>query len=386
MDWNSIWSTITNFFATNGMRIIWAILVVIIGFIVVKILMKLIRSWLKRAKVNPTLQGFINSIIKVVLYVVLIMIIMQIWGIPITTLATVLATAGVAISLALKDSLSNVAYGMILIATRPFDQGQYVQIGNVEGTVKAIDIMSTQIVTVDNKVITIPNQIVYSNEMINYTTQGTRRIDVYFDVAYETDIDKLREIAMKICHSNGKILLDPIPELHVHAFGDSNIKIFLKCWAKGPYWDAYYYVMDNLFNELARNGIKVNYQQVEVRTHEDKDRAPIPFNKKALPKRVEEVVVNTDDFNLFDIDSYADLQHKIKTKKMERLKKKKEKLSTEINEIASTLPSGKIDILIKTKSIMLKKKVHLKRGKLAIKLNCATAVKKEINAKKRKKK
>ena len=377
MDWNTIWNSITTFFTNNGMKIIWAILILLIGFIVVKICLRIVRSWLRRTKMNPTVQGFINSIIKVVLYVILIMIILQVWGIPITTLATVLATAGVAISLALKDSLSNVAYGMILIATRPFDQGHYVKIGNVEGTVKSIEIMSTQIITTDNKIITIPNQIVYSNAMINYNATGKRRIDFYFDVPYETDVEKVRKIAMQVCHSNGKIMTDPAPELHVHEYKDGNIKLFLNCWTSFSYWEIYYYVLDNLHNELARNGIRLHFTQIEMRNHND----PIvmPFNKKPLPKRVEVVKEpENDDFNLFDIDSYTQIQHKFKSKKIRRLRKKKEKLDQELKAIESTMPSNQINILIKANSIMLKKKQRLTPIKIRPSLSLRYFSKKDI--------
>lgn len=136
--------------------------------------------------------------------------------------------------------------------------------------------------------------------------------------------------------------------------------MFLKCWSTAPYWDAYYYIMDNLHNELARNGIKMNYPQVEMRVRTDDE--TIPFNKKPLPKRVEKVAEKSDSLNIFDIESFSDFQHKLKNKKLKRLKDKRAKLEKEMGALEATMPGTKIALLIKTRSIVLKKKTALKRA------------------------
>ena len=354
MDWNAIWNSIVDFFSNNVWTIVLAIVTFLVGYIVIKILVKLFKVWFKRTKITATVQSFLLSIIKVLLFVLLILIVLQVLGVPITGLTAVLATAGVAISLALKDSLSNVAYGMILITTKPFEQGDYVMLGNVEGTVKKIDIMSSQIVTVDDKLITIPNMIIYSDAMINYSAQGKRRIDIFIQVAYNTDLPKAQKIAYDVCHSNPNILLDPAPQLHIREFDDSNLKLFFSCWATGPYWDNYHYIMDNLYNEFKRNGIRIDYPQVEVRMRDDE--VQLPVIKKPLPKRIEKPKTIKEEFNLFDIETYGNLQQKIKTQKLNRLKAKKAKLDKELASIQATMPGAKIKALIANRSIMLKQK------------------------------
>ena len=183
MTWDEFWNTISNFFASNWTNILHAILVIVLGFILTKIVLKLIKKLLKRSKIAPITQTFINSIVKALIYTIYILAILQAIGVPLTGLTTVLATAGVAISLALKDSLSNIAYGMILISTKPFSQGDYVEIGGDEGTVKEIGIMTSTIITTDNKQVTIPNSIIYSSAIVNYSARGSRRIEMYFDVS-----------------------------------------------------------------------------------------------------------------------------------------------------------------------------------------------------------
>ena len=359
MDWNAVWGAIQDFIINSGPKILMAIVAFILGIIIVKIIIKLLNVWLKRSRLEPTTRGFLNSAIKIILYAVLVLIILQILGVPLTGLTAVVTTAGVAIALALKDSLSNVAYGMILVSTKPFKQGDYVKIGAVEGTVRSIEIMATEIITIDNKLITIPNHIVYSDAMINYSALKKRRMDMYFTVAYNSDIEKIRKIMLAVCHSNGYILTSPAPEVHIHSYDGNNMRIFMFCWSVGKYWDVYYYLMDNVYNELARNGIAVNPDRMEVRMCDEKE--DIKFIKKPLPKRIEPKPVETEEFNLFDIETFSDLGDKIKKQKLKRLKKQKAQIESELGEIEKTLPAAKIRRLIETNSIMLKKHSHTLR-------------------------
>lgn len=380
MDWNTFWNSIVDFFNNHGLSILWGVLTLILGWIIVKICLRITQKCLSKTKLSQTIQGFINSILKVILYVVLIMIVLQAFGIPITGLATMLATAGVAISLALKDSLSNVASGMILITTKPFEKGDYVVIGSgKEGTVKKIDIMSTQIVTPDNKLITLPNNLVLNNAMVNFSGEGKRRIDMFFEVAYNNDLNKVRQIAMDVCHSNGKIMLDPAPELHLREYKDNNLSLFLTCWTSAPYWEIYYYIMENMFNEFAKNDIKIDYNQVEVRMRTDN--VSIPYNKKALPKRVEiEKPTEHDTFNMFDIESYKNLQTKNKQKHIKNLEKKRQKLDKQLAKLKATQPLAHKDMLVTNKSVMIKnKKKVVKITKKTKFSNKKSVTKAEIN-------
>lgn len=366
MDWDTIWSAICDFFVNSGPRILLAILTFVLGMIAIKIVQKLINRWLKKSNVESTTRGFLNSAIKIVLYVLLILLILQELGIPITGFAAVLTTAGVAVALALKDSLANVAYGMILVTSKPFKQGDYVKIGNVEGTVRSIEIMATEIISIDNKLVTIPNKIVYSSAMYNYTGLKKRRMDMYFTVAYNTDIEKVRKVAKAVCHSNGYILLEPAPEVHIHAYDGSNMTLFMTCWTTGKYWDIYYYLMDNMYNELARSGITANYNQMQVvMKNADEE---ITFIKRPLPKRVEPKPLDVDDFNLFDIETYNDLGDKIKHRKLTKLRKQRKLIESELNDLERNLPSAKVASLVRTNSIILKSRKPLHRSKTTIKL------------------
>ena len=335
MTWDEFWNTIVNFLATSGLQVLYAILVLVAGLILIKLIMKLINKILLRTKLERITQGFLKSIIKVLLYAVLIFAVLQMFGIPITGLVTVLATAGAAIALSLKDSLSHVASGMILISNKPFHQGDYIQVDNLEGTVKSIKIMNTEIVTTDNKAVILPNSTILNSNLINYSREGIRRFEMSFDVAYETDLNLAKKVLLDVCHSNGKILLKPeAPEVHLKEFNDSSISLFLTFWSKGPYWEIYFYVMEHAYNEFKRNNISIAYNQLEVRMRTDN--VTLPFDTEPLPKRVEPKPEKPEENNnfiekIFDADTYN--TEKIKSRKRKRLEKKQQKLEQQIQKL-----------------------------------------------------
>lgn len=376
MDWNTVWQSIVNFFKTDGLAIVYALLILIFGYIVLRIIVKIVKNVLAKSKMERITQGFILSILKTVLYVVLILAVLQTLGVPITGLTAALATAGAAIALSLKDSLSNIASGMIIISNKPFNQGDYVQIGSLEGTVNSIKIMTTELITTDNKKVVLPNTNILNANIINYSARGSRRQEIYFDVAYDTDLKKAKKIILDVCHSNGKIMLDPEPEVHLKYFGDSNLQLFLTCWSKAPYWEIYYYILDNVFNEFKRNNINIAYNQLEVRMRTDTPE--VPYRKAALPKRVEQKPVESDEFSIFDIESFTKFQNKNKQYKIKKLEKKRKQVDENLKKLKADMPAARISKLITDKSIMFKNKRNITKSTKTIKYHCkkATPVKK----------
>ncbi len=371
MDWNTIWTNIVNFFTTNGLQLLYAILVLIVGLIAIKLINKLVAKLLLKTKLERIAQGFIRSIIKVLLYVVLIFAVLQMFGIPITGLVTVLATAGAAIALSLKDSLSNVACGMIIITNKPFKQNDYIQIDDLEGTVKSIKIMNTELITTDNKTIVIPNSTIMSSEVINYSTQGSRRLEMYFDVAYETDINLAKKVILDVCHSNGNIILTPEPTVNLKYFKDSGMSLFLTCWTKAPYWDVYFYIMEHVYNEFKRNGISLSYSSIEVRMRNDD--VVLPYDKAPLPKRVEpkpEPKVETP--KLLEIGAFDKLHKQSKQKKIKNLEKKRNQLNSQITKLKADLPATRIGKFIEFNSIVLKNKKQISKPATTLKFHIKT--------------
>lgn len=322
-------------FLNKGVQVLWAILAIVLGLLIIKLALKIIHKTLSKSKMDKITVSFVLSILKFLAYIILILIVAQIVGIPVTGLVALLSTAGLAVGLALQDSLSNLANGIVIITTKPFHEGDYIKIGDVEGSVKNIRMLTTAIVTTDNKLIVLPNSKIVTSEIVNYNILGRRRVDFTFGVAYESDVKLVRDIIMNVIMSNGKVLLDPAPAVDLKTLNDSSIDFFARCWCDAEdYWDIYYYVTQNVFNEFNKAGISIPYNQVEVRLRDDQ--VTMPYNSAALPERVEKVRVAKDSGDLFDhILSVGKKREnkkpkekptkKDKTRKDEKQTKKKEK-------------------------------------------------------------
>ncbi len=326
MTWAEIWERIQQFFATSGMNIVKALLLWIIGYIVVRLLIVVIKKILHRSKMDKVAQGFIVSIIRFILHIVLIIMVLQALGVEITGIVAALATAGLAVSLALQDSLKNVASGVILLINKPFKEGDFISVAGVEGKVKNIKIFTTALLTFDNKLVVLPNSSVVNNPLTNYSNRKTRRVDFTFSVAYESDIDLVKKVVTDVMKSDGRVLLEPKPFCSIRNFNESSVDLFSYCWCDAnDYWDVLYYVYDNVFNEFKRNKISIPYKQVEVRMREDK--VVMPIRQEHLQERKEkqrntEKIQSLDNF--FDKleDGEIDAKKLKEQRKQEKLQKK----------------------------------------------------------------
>ena len=267
--WEEVVASLKTFFLDNWLNVVYFFVALFIGIVLVKIILRITRSVLARSKIEKITQSFLLSLLKFVLYLLLVLILAQIIGIPITGLVALISAAGLAVSLALQDSLSNLANGIIIISTKPFHEGDYVEINGVEGTVKNIRMLTTALVTPDNKLIVLPNSNIVTNEIVNYNVLGRRRVDLTFSVAYESDLKQVCGIISEVIRSDGRTLEDPAPTVRLANMGASAIEISASCWCDAEdYWDIYYYILDKVFNEFKKNSISVPFQQMEVRMRE----------------------------------------------------------------------------------------------------------------------
>ena len=286
MDWNSVWEAIKNFFVNQGWPLVEAILILIAGIILVKIALKIIRSAFKKSRLEQITQSFLLSIIKYGLYLILMIIVLQILGVPMTSFIAALSAAGLAIGLALQNSLTNLASGIIIVSTKPFKIGDYISVNGVEGTVKNIQILTTTITTVDNKDIVLPNSTITNNSVINYQANSTRRVNFKFSVAYSEDLQVVRETVLRVINSDGRVRQNPAPMVRLDGFGDSGLNILATCWVDTEdYWGVYWDINELILSEFNRLHISIPYNQVEVRMRTDTPPAPY----RELPQRVEKV-------------------------------------------------------------------------------------------------
>lgn len=286
MNWNEFWNSVLEFLKTSGVNLLKALGLFIVGAVLIRVITSLIKISLSKSKMEKIAQGFLCSLIKISLYVLLIYMAAQILGVSTSGFLAVISAAGLAISLALQNSLSNLANGVVLLANHPFKQGDFVAIGDIEGTVKSIEMTHTILVSIDNKVLSIPNSTVVSSNITNYNVLGQRKVMFNFNVDYASDLPLVRQIILDVMDSNGKIKKDPAPFVSLKTMNESSLGIFAYCWVDSEdYWDVFYYVTDKVFNEFKKNKVNIPFNQLEVRLRDDKVNAP--FDNSPLPERIE---------------------------------------------------------------------------------------------------
>ncbi len=280
------WDKIKAFFTDNVWNIALFFAILIFGIAAVKITINIIRRILSKSKVEKIAQQFIVTTVKVLLYLVLMLALLSIIGVQITGIVTALSALLLAVGMALENNIANLANGIVIVATKMFKKGDYITVDGVEGSISDINFLFTTLITPDNKRITIPNSTIVNGSVVNAGANPKRRVEFTFSVAYETDVELVKKLVIDVMKSNGKVLLDPEPFCRLKTLGSSSIDFFSNCWCDTEdYWDVYYYVMENVYNEFKRNGISVPYNQIEVRSRTDD--VTMPYNAAPLPERVE---------------------------------------------------------------------------------------------------
>lgn len=311
----------------KSVKLLWSLFIILLCYIVIKVVLKIIKKVLTKSKLEQITIIFLMSIIKFTLYIILLLIIAQLLGIPISGFIALLGTAGLAVSLALQDSLSNLANGVVIITTKPFREGDYIQINGVEGNVKCIRMLTTEITSLDGKNVVIPNSKIVTSEIINFSSLGRRRIDFTFGVAYDSDVKLVRDVIINVMHSDGRVLMNPAPSVTLKTLNSSSIDFFSTCWVDPEdYWDVYYNITEQVFNEFKRNNISIPYSQVEVRLREDEVIMPVISDN--LPERVEKVRVKKFQGDIIDKIIHEKKQ-KMKSRKENKAKAKSKKQDKE---------------------------------------------------------
>ena len=252
-----------------GINLISALVVFVFGRWLARLVVKALSNVMKRAKVDETLVNFLGNVIYVALLVVVIIAALDRLGVNTTSVLAVFATAGLAVGLALKDSLSNFAAGVMLIIFKPFKVGDFIEAGGTAGTVEEIRIFSTIMRTPDNREITIPNGQIYSGMIINVTARETRRIDLMFGIGYGDDLAKARELIWGVINGDERILKDPEPAVALAELADSSVNIAVRPWVKtADYWAVRSDILEKVKLAFDNNNISIPYPQRDVHLHQ----------------------------------------------------------------------------------------------------------------------
>ncbi len=241
------------------------LIALIIGLIASKIIIVILRKTLRRSKLDESLHKFLINTVKFIIFVVVLMIILDQFNVDTKSMITVLGISGGAVALALKDSLSNIAGGVIIIVTKPFNKGDFVDINGTSGTVHNIDMLITTLITYDNKTITIPNGVVSSSVITNYTKADLRRVDCNFGISYDADIIKAKKILADVAKENPMILDKPQMVLGVIENSSSSVNLDFKVWTKTEnYWPVKYFLEENVKLAFDKEGIVIPYNQLDI--------------------------------------------------------------------------------------------------------------------------
>jgi small conductance mechanosensitive channel len=269
MDIEQLLSKVYEIFTVFGVKIVGAIVVFIIGRWIAKFFANLLRKFMDKREVDPTVTKFVGSLIYFALLTFVVLAALGLLGVQTTSFIAVIGAAGLAIGLALQGSLANFAAGFLLILFRPFKVGDFIDAAGVAGTVEAIQIFTTRLVTPDNKTIIIPNSKLTADNIINFSAKGTRRADMVFGIGYEADIDKARDIITEILSNDERVLKDPPLQVAVSELADSSVNFVTRAWVNaGDYWGVVFETTESVKKRFDSEGISIPFPQRDVHVYE----------------------------------------------------------------------------------------------------------------------
>ena len=254
-----------------GLKLLTALIVVIVGKQLVKILLKVIKVALEKANTEETVRIFVANLLNTVFTVIIFVAAINQLGVETTSIIALLGAAGLAIGLALQGSLANFASGILIVIFRPYKVGDYIEAGTNVGTVKDIQIFSTVLRTPDNKAIVVPNGSIMDGSITNYSEQPTRRIDIIASCSYEDDLDKVKQVLKTILDSEDRILTEPKPQIAVSELAESSVNFIVRPWVNSSdYLPVMYSLLEQIKKTFDQEGISIPYPQSDIHIHEKK--------------------------------------------------------------------------------------------------------------------
>lgn len=267
MDYQKYLDLTIDFVTKNAINVVVALLIIIIGLWLAKKIVKITRKLMAKNGVEETLQNFLGNLIGWGLKIIVFISAISQIGIETTSFIAILGAAGLAIGLALQGSLANFAGGALIMIFKPFKVGDLIEAQGEIGVVKEIEIFTTKLIGLSNKEIIIPNGSLSNGNIINYTTLGTRRVDLVFGVSYDSDIKETKNVLMEVVKSHPKTLETPKPNVSVLELADSSVNFAVRPWCKTEdYWDVYFGVIEAGKEALDKAGIEIPYpHQVNIK-------------------------------------------------------------------------------------------------------------------------
>ena len=260
------WNKVIDIGSTYGGKVVLAIVVTVVGLIVIKLIGKAVKRSLEKSKLADLAKLVIQKTVKIVLYVILLVAIIEILGVPMTSVAALIASCGLAIGLAFQGALSNLAGGFLILIFKPFKIGDYIESTGAQGVVRDISIFYTKLLTLDNKQVLVPNGDLMSANVTNYSAEETRRIDQSFKITNDIDQELVKKVLLEAACATEGVLKKPEPFARLTEVDDDTYIFTVRAWCDtSKYWDVYFDLIENCSKALAANGIDDPEERIAVR-------------------------------------------------------------------------------------------------------------------------
>ena len=262
-------SNIVEVLINGAINLAIALVIFIAGRWIARMVQNTLEKLLRKRGVDDVLVDFLGTIAAALVLVVAVVAAFDQLGIPATSFMAIIGAAGLAIGLALKDSLANFASGVMLVLFRPFTKGDFIDAGGITGTVDEISLVATLLITPDNKLITVPNAMIYTSAITNFSAKETRRLDMVFGVGYDDDLKVVASVLKKICSEHPKVLDEPATGIFISNLGDSSVDFSCRPWVKGDdYWGVRAEILETAKAELEAAGCNIPYPQTDVHLYQ----------------------------------------------------------------------------------------------------------------------
>ena len=268
---NEFLKSIKDYFLSGGVDLVRGITIILAGFMIIRLFIRFLkRNLYKKKNVDKTLPNFIISLVNIALIGILVIYALVLLGVTPDSIVTIFSVFSLGVSLALQDTITSLANGIIIVVTKPFVEGEYVSFSGTEGTVVSISMFNTVLKTFDGMMVTIPNSTITSENVKNYSRLPTRRIDILIPVGYGTDISLLHSVIDGVLATQEKILSEPAPQLVLKDYGDSNLNYSLRVWVSTEiYWDINFALTEKILLALREANISIDYNQYDVHIKDD---------------------------------------------------------------------------------------------------------------------
>ncbi|HRF85154.1 MAG TPA: mechanosensitive ion channel [Alloprevotella sp.] len=269
-DGEAVFQRLLDMSISAGKHILTAALIFMAGRFLIRLLNRLFAKIINRPNIDGSVQSFLSSLVNILLTVLLIISVIGALGINTTSFAALLASAGVAVGMALSGNLQNFAGGLVILLFKPYKVGDWIEAQGVQGQVKEIQIFHTILTTADNKVVYIPNGSMSTAVVVNYSRNETRRVQWTLGIDYGEDVSRARQAVSSVLAADPRVLADPAPFIAVDALADSSVNLVIRVWVKtGDYWGVFHDIQHNLYETFNRRGINFPYPQQTVHVVHD---------------------------------------------------------------------------------------------------------------------